>query len=252
MVLELSPQDERAVLNEEFERASKTFAARTAGRFDHMDVTTFASVPDGATIMEVGSGTGNFLALFADRAARLIGVDLTDGMLIEARRRFPEMELVLADGAALPFRSRSIDYVTSAQALHHIRDPLPVVKEMRRVVSEDGHVLILDQVATEKAEEALMMNELDRLRDPSHAGCRPPSAFRIMLRAAGLEIEAEEIHESTERFSSWMSPAEFPEERVSAVESFVAEHGHETGMNFEKDSGDWVYTRRRIMLLARR
>lgn len=240
------------MVNSEFERAAKTFAERTAGRFDHMDVPSFARVPEGATVMEVGSGTGNFLAMFEDVAGRLIGVDVTHGMLTEARARYPGMDLVLADGAVLPFRSRSIDFVTSAQALHHIRDPLPVLKEMRRVVSDEGRVLIVDQVATEKAEEALMMNELDRLRDPSHAGCRPPSAFRIMLRAAGLEIEAEEIHGSTERFSAWMSPEEFPEERIAAVQAFVEEHGHETGMSFEKDSGDWLYTRRRIMLLAHR
>ena len=216
-----------------------------------MDVSAFAGFPDGS-VMEVGVGTGNFLALFEERASRLIGVDVTWEMICQARARYPCMELVLADGARLPFPARSIDLVTTAQTLHHVRDPLSVVKEMRRVVTDEGRVLILDQVATEKAEEALMMNELDRLRDPSHAACRPPSAFRIMLQAAGLHIEAEEIHESTERFSTWMSPEEFPEERIAAVESFVHEHGHETGMSFEKDSGDWMYTRRRIMLLAHR
>lgn len=252
MVLELNPSEERRTIQAEFERAARTFAERTHGRFDNMDVAGFSGVAPGVTVLEVGAGTGNFLDLFDDGTRRLIAVDLTAAMLLQARAQFPEIELVVADGAALPFPARSVDLVASAQALHHIREPLPVLEEMRRIVTTEGAVLIVDQVATERMEEAVMMNRLDHLRDPSHAGCRPPSALRIMVRAAGLEIEAEEIHESQERFSTWMHHDEFPEERIAAVERFVAEHGHETGMRFERDADDWLYTRRRIMILARR
>jgi ubiquinone/menaquinone biosynthesis C-methylase UbiE len=252
VVLELSSSDERSTVQAEFERAAKTFAERTAGRFDEMDVARFSRVGPGATVVEVGAGTGNFLSLFDDGTRRLIAVDVTPAMLHEARSLFPSMELVIADGAALPFPARSIDLVASAQTLHHIREPVPVLMQMRRVVTDEGRVLIVDQVATEKVEEMMMMNKLDSLRDPSHAGCRPPSALRIMVQAAGLEIDAEEIHESVERFSTWMSHHEFPEERIAEVERFLAEHGHATGMRFEKDSDDWIYTRQRMMILARR
>ncbi|MGH2756313.1 MAG: class I SAM-dependent methyltransferase [Actinomycetota bacterium] len=243
---------EHEVIRQEFERAAPTFSARTAGRFDHMDVVGFAELAGHETVAEIGVGTGSFLALFEGHAARLIGVDLTAGMLDEAHQAHPHMELVAGDGAALPLRSASIDLVTSAQALHHIRTPVPVLKEMRRVTMQDGRVLVVDQVATEHAEEALAMNELDVLRDPSHAMCRPPSAFRIMVRAAGLEIEDERIVESEERLSRWMTPDEFPEDRVDAVRRFVAQRGSETGMEWRPDGDDWVYVRRRIMLRARR
>jgi SAM-dependent methyltransferase len=204
------------------------------------------------TVAEIGVGTGSFLALFERHAARLVGVDLTAGMLDEARRAHPHLELVAGDGAALPFRSGSIDLVTSAQAFHHIREPIHVLKEMRRVTKADGRILVVDQVATEHAEEAIVMNELDVLRDPSHAMCRPPSAFRIMVIAAGLEIEAERVVESEERLSSWMTPGEFPDERVDAVRRFIVQRGSETGMEWRPEGEDWLYTRRRLMLLARR
>jgi ubiquinone/menaquinone biosynthesis C-methylase UbiE len=246
------PDSERDLIRSEFERSAAHFATRTAHRFDHMDVVAFSGVPPGATVVEVGAGTGNFLALFDDGTRHLVAVDLTPAMLQRAAEQFPAMGLVVADGAALPLESRSAHLVASAQVLHHIRAPVPVITEMRRVVTEEGRVLIVDQVATERAEEAAMMNRLDSLRDPSHAGCRPPSAIRSMVRAAGLEIEAEEIHESEERWSHWMSHDEFPDERIEAVRTFIEEHGHETGMEFERDSNDWVYKRRRIMLLARR
>ena len=73
-----------------------------------------------------------------------------------------------------------------------------------------------------------------------------------MLTAAGLDIEAEEIHESQDHLSKWMSPDEFPPERVSAVYAFVEERGGETGMAFERTGDDWIFTRRRIQIRARR
>lgn len=217
-----------------------------------MDVVAFSKVKGTDIVTEVGVGTGNFLALFAGHAARLIGIDVTEAMLRRARESFTNMELVQGDGAALPLRSDSVDLVTSAQTLHHIREPIPVLAEMRRIMAGDGRMLLVDQVAPENVEQAMMMNALDVLRDPSHAQCRPPSAFRIMVVAVGLEVVDQEIHESRERFSVWMSPDEFPNDRVSAVHRFIADHGDETGMGWERDGDDWVYTRRRIMLLARR
>jgi hypothetical protein len=49
-----------------------------------------------------------------------------------------------------------------------------------------------------------------------------------------------------------MSPDEFPPDRIAAVYRFVEEHGPETGMAFERAGDDWVFTRRRIQIRARR
>lgn len=240
----------RAVLRHEFERAARHFSHRTRGRFDDLGVVEFSGVESGSSVLEVGVGTGNFLSLFADVAGELIGVDLTLGMLAEAGARFPDIRLVLADGAALPIRSSSIDLVTTAQTLHHITEPLPVLLEMRRVTADGGRVLIVDQVATERYEEVVARNELEALRDPSHGTARPPSAFRMLVRAAGLEILEERVVEATQRMSSWMAPGEFSEERFAAVDAFIEARGGETGMDFRKEGGEWVFTRGRIMLLA--
>ncbi|MFN2587643.1 MAG: class I SAM-dependent methyltransferase [Actinomycetota bacterium] len=239
------------VIRKEFARAAGHFVDRTQGRFDHMDVAAFSGVQPGDTVVEVGAGTGNFLALFRDAAARLIAVDLTPEMLVQARRH-DALHLVAGDGRRLPLRSGSADLVTSAQALHHVHDPATVVKEMRRVARAGGRVLIVDQVATERYEEALMMTELERARDPSHAMSRPPSAYRMIAGAAGLEILDEKVVESEQRLSTWMWPGEFPADRIAAVAALIETIGPETGMGFERDGDDWVFTRRRLMLLAGR
>jgi SAM-dependent methyltransferase len=212
----------------------------------------FSGVEEGDIVVEVGAGTGNFLSLFEERASRLIAVDLTEGMLREARRLFPHIGAVMADGAQLPLASGTVDLVSSAQTLHHVWEPLPLLKEMRRVAKPDGRVLVVDQVATERYEEAVMMNRLEVIRDPSHTSCRPPSAMRTLIRAAGLEIVDEKIVEGTQTMSGWMLPGEFPPERFEAVDRFIEEHGSETGMNFRREDGEWSFTRRRMVLLAQR
>ena len=240
-----------AAIRAEFDRAAAGFAERTKGRFDDMDVVAFSQVAPGGTVVEVGAGTGSFLSLFRNVAGRMVAVDLTPAMLEQARVH-PRLHLVAGDGRRLPLRPGSAHLVASAQALHHVHDPVTVVKEMRRVARGGGRVLLVDQVATERYEEALMMTELELARDPSHAMSRPPSAYRMIVRAAGLEIVDERVIESEQRLSSWMWPGEFPEERIAAVGRLIEQIGGETGMGFERDGDDWVFTRRRQMLLAER
>lgn len=236
----------------EFERTAKSFVTRTKGRFDDLGVVEFSKAAAGERVLEVGAGTGNFLELFRGAVAQTIALDLTPAMLAEARNQFADMALILADGARIPLRSHCIELVTSAQALHHIWEPLEILREMRRVMTTSGRMLIVDQVATDRYEEIVAMNELDRLRDPSHAVCCPASALRVLVRAAGMEIVDERAAEGEQLLSAWMWSGEFPEERMAAVRRFIAERGAETGMAFRRDGDDWVFTRRRLMLLAKR
>ena len=237
---------------EEFDRAAGGFAERTMNRFDAMDIAGFSQVSPTDTVLEVGAGTGNFLAHFEGVSARRMALDLTAGMLRQARERHTGLDLVQGDAFMLPFRSGSIDLAATAQALHHIWKPVPVLMELRRVAGQDGKVLIVDQLATERFEEIAFMNELETIRDPSHATSRAESAFHMLVNKAGLEILDQRIHQDRSKFSAWMWPGEFPQERIDATLEFVEKFGAETGMEFEREGDDWSFTRRRIMILARR
>lgn len=241
----MSNRDE---IRKEFSRVAGSFESRTRGRFDHMKVTEFSGVKSGSTVVEVGAGTGHFLSQFADDAERLIGVDLTPEMLM---RRPEGMLAVVADGAALPFRSDAIDLVACAQMLHHVWEPVEILREMGRVARPDGRVLVVDQIATEDPKEAASLTELEVIRDPTHAVSRPPSELRALLEAAGLTLVDERETATSDRFSKWTPAAEFPKERIDAALKFLSKRGSETGLEFQLDGDDYTFTRRRIMLLAR-
>lgn len=239
-------------MREEFTRAATAFAERTKGRFDHMNVVEFSRVRAGATVVEVGAGTGNFLDLFSGIAERLIAVDVTEEMLRTAQGSFPHMGLLLGDGMKLPLRSRSIDLVGCAQMLHHVHEPLPLLKEMRRVSHPVGGVLVVDQAAPESYEQTAFMNELETIRDPSHAASRSPSVLRVLIQTAGLDVVDEQLTTTTQTMSKWMAPGEFPDERFARVDAFIEKFGSETGMNFRKERSEWVFDRQRVMFLCKR
>ncbi|MFC8945720.1 class I SAM-dependent methyltransferase [Streptomyces rochei] len=98
---------------------------------------------DGARVLDAGCGTGR--ALPPLRAAvgpsgLVVGADLTPAMLQAAVRagRDRDGRLLLADVAALPLRSWSLDAVFAAGLVAHLPDPPANLRELARVVRPGG------------------------------------------------------------------------------------------------------------------
>jgi SAM-dependent methyltransferase len=74
----------------------------------------------GQRVLEGGAGTGIATASLVARGAHVIAFDLGPEMLRRALARLPELPAVVADGAATPFRSASVDLLCWAQAWHWV------------------------------------------------------------------------------------------------------------------------------------
>ena len=92
-------------------------------------------------VLEVAVGSGLNLPHYPPEV-KLIGVDLSEGMLQLARRRAAtarcEAELLRADGARLPFGDESFDAVVCTFSLCGFPDPRAGVAEMVRVLRPGG------------------------------------------------------------------------------------------------------------------
>jgi ubiquinone/menaquinone biosynthesis C-methylase UbiE len=101
---------------------------------------------DGEVVLDVGCGTGWYAAGLARACPDLpnlsvVGVDLSAGMLDRARAAGAGV-LVQGDGARLPFADGSVDVIATRGVLHHLPSPKDALAEWRRVLRDDGAVVI--------------------------------------------------------------------------------------------------------------
>jgi demethylmenaquinone methyltransferase/2-methoxy-6-polyprenyl-1,4-benzoquinol methylase len=96
-------------------------------------------------ILDLATGTGDLALVLQKRfpEAEVTGADFSAEMLEMAKRKGVR-ETIVADARQLPFDDAAFDVVTIAFGLRNLPDWGEGLREMRRVLRPDGHVLILD------------------------------------------------------------------------------------------------------------
>ncbi len=94
------------------------------------------------SVLEVGCGTGHWLASL-EGGHHLCGLDLSAGMLHQARQRPVALDLVRGRAGLLPFSNASFDLVYCVNALHHFDDRPAFVAEARRLLRDRGALAVI-------------------------------------------------------------------------------------------------------------
>jgi arsenite methyltransferase len=113
-----------------------------------------APLPEGATVVDIGSGAGTDLllaALHVGPQGEAIGVDMTEAMRDRARRGAASCGLARVDvregeATALPVETGTVDIVISNGVLNLVADKRDAIAEIRRVLKPGGRVQIADIV----------------------------------------------------------------------------------------------------------
>ncbi|MDI6804475.1 MAG: class I SAM-dependent methyltransferase [Bacteroidota bacterium] len=134
--------------------------------YDAMDFTevntSFAEraveiLPDEGLVLDLGTGSARIpiLILQRNRKLKIIAVDLSENMLkvgkmnVDTYNFSASVELIIVDAKKLPYPDNHFDAVISNSLLHHIPDPLPVLKEINRVSKSKAGILIRDLIRPE-------------------------------------------------------------------------------------------------------
>jgi SAM-dependent methyltransferase len=100
----------------------------------------------GMDVLDVGCGPGSITADLARRVApgRVVGVDLAEAVVEQARTSHPEATFVVGDAYALDVADDSFEVVHAHQVLQHLDDPVAALREMARVARPGGLIAVRD------------------------------------------------------------------------------------------------------------
>jgi ubiquinone/menaquinone biosynthesis C-methylase UbiE len=99
-------------------------------------------------ILEIGFGPGFAIQTFARCARHVAGIDFSRTMVAVARKRNAaavregKVDLRYGDAAELPFADTIFDKVYSIHSIYFWRDPLRVLREIRRVLKPNGYLVL--------------------------------------------------------------------------------------------------------------
>ncbi len=105
-------------------------------------------LPDlaGKTVLCIGCGTGEEVAELAKRKPkRLIGIDLSEGMIRKAKEQYPKLDLRVMDMEELDFPNQTFDFIYSSLTIHYVPDWTPVLAEWAGVLKRGGEILLSAQ-----------------------------------------------------------------------------------------------------------
>jgi len=115
-------------------------------RFEpHLDVIAQYRSFAGASVLDMGAGTGGLLPACQQRgASRLVGVEVSSELHALAKLRLVDtgIESVLTNGMGVPLPDNSFDVIVSLHVLEHTQSPSIYLAEIVRMLKSDGIVLL--------------------------------------------------------------------------------------------------------------
>jgi SAM-dependent methyltransferase len=99
-------------------------------------------VASGATVLDLGAGTGKLTRVLARRYARVIAVEPLDGMRAILERVVRDVEALPGSAEQIPLDDASVDAVFAAQAFHWF-DHARAIPEIARVLRPGGVLAIV-------------------------------------------------------------------------------------------------------------
>jgi 2-polyprenyl-3-methyl-5-hydroxy-6-metoxy-1,4-benzoquinol methylase len=113
--------------------------------YDRPTIVAMAGDVRGKRVLDVGCASGGLSEAFAERGARVVGIDLNPRLIERARERLgSKAEFRVADIAApLSFlEAGSFDVVAASLVLHYLADWGPPLREFARILRPRGALLI--------------------------------------------------------------------------------------------------------------
>lgn len=151
-------------------------------------VISIVSLSGNEIALEVGIGTGAFAKKF--QVKEMYGIDISKKMMELAT--IPKQRLIEGKGESIPFLDKTFDLVVSRNLLKHCLDPTLVLKEMYRVIKDDGKLVIVESTPIEDEHIEIPTIAL-RVVEPYHPRFRSHRELINMMKEVPLKKIQSEI-----------------------------------------------------------
>ncbi len=178
-------------------------------------------------VLDVATAVGHTALALAPGARHVTGVDLTDEMLVEARKQaaakgITNVTFTAGDAENLPFPGGHFDVVTCRIAAHHFPNVVGFCREAARVLRPGGLLLVVDNIAPEDDELDAFINTVEKLRDPSHFREYRLSEWEGFLTRAGLSFAVDRQFPTSMEREDWIARMSVPEPVAADVRQRMA------------------------------
>jgi SAM-dependent methyltransferase len=155
------------------------------------------------SVLEVGAGNGLFTRLLSGWGCRrVVGTDISAGMISVARSRLPDCEFKVISTEADPdlFRPASFDLIISRQVACHLIDPIAVFECWKTWLQPGGRVAVIDGLWTRK-DWGPSVNSAGVLVDDRPLSCTQTWAtVAYFLERSGLSVTDRRFLDRVNRF----------------------------------------------------
>ncbi len=141
-------------------------------------------------VLDIACGSGIVSCEFAKYTNHVTGIDMTQGMLDEARTLQAKHNLTnvtwqIGDVESLPYEDNSFSIVISRFGFHHFLNPLKILSEMKRVCKSGGVVMVVDVSLPDS--KIVKYNEMEKNRDSSHVAALSLTEFFNLFEEVGFK-----------------------------------------------------------------
>jgi ubiquinone/menaquinone biosynthesis C-methylase UbiE len=174
----------RAYFNERADIWDETVAEKDAKKLERM--ARRLNLQPGATVLDVGTGTGVFLPFLlrvVGRSGRVVALDFAERMLRKARAKGFDRDIAYlqADVGHIPVRPESFDAIVCYSSFPHFPDKVKALGELRRIIKNGGKLLICH--TSSRTQINAVHREIPAVKNDTLPG---EAEMRGMLMAAGF------------------------------------------------------------------
>jgi len=172
-------------IKEQFSKQATSYTAVAAHRDSLEVLIEMSGVSNEDTVLDIACGSGIVTCEFAKHTREVTGIDITKGMLDEAKKlqmtnNLTNINWILDDVVRLQFLDNHFSIVVTRFSFHHFRDYKIVFDEMIRVCKPNGTIMVVDVAIS--SDNVKAYDEMEQLRDSSHTEALTIEIFETLFQ----------------------------------------------------------------------